>query len=116
MEKIPLLKDFTTFVKGLNEDCTQRKSAIATAVSKIKDKYGQNATEFIASAKKNGVDTIKDFIITTVEPNIDRIQSQEKLQTNDMYSFDYDALLEGLVSWTIVELQLIKNDKSKRTH
>lgn len=112
MKKIPILKDFTTFVEGLNEDCTQRKSAIATAVSKIKDKYGQNATEFIASAKNDGVDAVKDFIVKAVEPNLNNIKSQ----TNGSYHFDYDNLLEGLVSWVIVELQLIRNDKSKNTN
>lgn len=112
MEKIPILKDFTTFVAGLNEDFAQRKSAIATIVSKIKDEFGQNATEFIASTKENGVDAIKDFIVKTVEPNIDRIQSQ----TNGIYNFDFDALLEGLVSWIIMELQFMKDDKSKKTH
>lgn len=48
MKKIFELKDFDTFVKELYESRIQKKSDVASAVEKIKEKYGDNARDFIA--------------------------------------------------------------------
>ena len=113
MKKLHKIENFDAFI--LNEGCTQRQSAIATAVSKIKEKYGHTSDKFLQSAKEKGVEEITDFIRKTVEPYMDRIESQEKLQTKGRPTLDYDALLEGCVSWIIVELQVqrMKKDTSK---
>ena len=113
MKKIPDIMDFESFLLEKKTANTQREDTIADAVKKIKDEYGHNTTEFIASAQKKGVDAIKDFISKIVEPYIDRIQSQNELPLNGRFNLDYDGLLSGLVSWIIVELQLTKKDKSK---
>ena len=46
---------------------------------------------------------------------MDRIESQEKLQTKGRPTLDYDALLEGCVAWIVVELQVqrMKKETSK---
>lgn len=102
MQKIVELKDYDTFVKELNENCTQKKNDVAAAVDKIKKKYGETARDFIAAVSKEGVDAVKDFIVQTVQP-IDRFKTRE-------LNPDYDNILTGLVSWIMLELQL-KKDK-----
>lgn len=114
MKKMPDIMDFESFLLEKKTANTQREDTIADAVKKIKDEYGHNATEFIASAQKKGVDAIKDFISQTVEPYIDRIQSQKELQFNGRFNLDYDDLLSGLVAWIIVERQLMKKYKSQQ--
>lgn len=101
MKDLIKLKDFDTFVQGLNENHTQKKSAIETAVDKIKQRYGQNASDFIASVKKTGTDKVKDFIVHSVIPEIDRSKTIE-------LEADYDGILTGLVCWLLLELQLEK--------
>ena len=110
---MPDIMDFESFLLEKKTANAQREDTIADAVKKIKDEYGYNATEFIASAQKKGVDAIKDFITQTVEPYIDRIQSKKELQLNGRFNLDYDDLLSGLVAWIIVERQLMKKDKSQ---
>ena len=62
MKKMFELKDYDTFVRELNENRNQKKSAVENAVNKIKEKYGDNARDFIAAVSKDGVDDVKDFI------------------------------------------------------
>ncbi len=109
MKKLHKIENFDAFI--LNEGCTQRQSAIATAVSQIKERYGNDIDKFLQSAKKEGVEDVKDFIVKTVSPLMDRIESQEKLQTTGRPSLDFDALLEGCVSWILVELQIQRMKK-----
>ena len=52
--------NFEQFI--LEESCTQRTSAISTAVSKIKEEFGDTKEKFLKSAEEKGVDDIKDFI------------------------------------------------------
>lgn len=108
MKKLPKIQNFDAFI--LNESRTQREreSTIADAVSKVKEKYGKTPQDFLKSARENGVDDVKDFIVKTVEPYIARIESQELFQNN---AFDFDGLMSGLVSWIIVELELDKMKK-----
>lgn len=101
MKEMIKLKDFDTFVAGLNESRTQKKNTIASAVEKIKERYGENATDFIAAVKKTGVDKVKDFIVHSVIPEIDRSKTKE-------LDADYDGILTGLVSWILLEMQLEK--------
>lgn len=102
MKDLIKLKDFDTFVLELNENHTQKKSTIETAVNKIKERFGQNASDFIAAVKKTGVDKVKDFIVHSVIPEIDRNNTKE-------LDADYDGILTGLVSWIMLELQLEKD-------
>ena len=102
MKDLIKLKDFDTFVQGLNENHTQKKSAIETAVDKIKQRYGQNACDFIAAVQKTGVDKLKDFVVKYVKPEID-------LTTTKDLNPDYDGILTGLVCWIMLEMQLEKD-------
>ena len=101
MKKLFEFKDFDTFVRELNENRNQKKSAVENAVNKIKEKYGDNAKDFIAAVSKDGVDDVKDFIAKTVQP-IERLNPRE-------LNPDYDNILLGLVCWITLELQLEKN-------
>ena len=101
MKEMLKLKDFDTFVQGLNENHAQKKNFVAAAVDKIKERFGQNASDFIAAIKKTGVDKVKDFIVHSVIPEIDRSKTIE-------LEADYDGILTGLVSWILIELQLQK--------
>ena len=95
------LKDYDTFVRELNENRSQKKSAVENAVNKIKEKYGDNARDFIAAVNKEGVDSVKDFIAKNVQP-IERLNPRE-------LNPDYDNILSGLVCWIVLELQLNKD-------
>jgi len=114
MEK---LNDFETFVQNLNENCTQRESAISTAVSQLKARYGDTTDKFLKNVKEKekGVDDVKDFLVEILTPYLDRIEGQEKLQ-NSRFGLDFDGLLSGLAAWTIVELELdrMKNKKENK--
>ena len=107
MKQLPKIQNFDTFI--LNESRTQREreSTIADAVKKVTAKYGDTPQEFLKSARENGVDDVKDFIVKTVEPYIARIESQELF----LNAFDFDGLMSGLVSWIVVELELNKMKK-----
>lgn len=111
MKMISKFKNFDSFI--LEESSTQRNSAISTTVSRIKEEFGDTKEKFLKSAEEKGVNDIKDFIVQTLKPYIDRIESQEKLQSNERFMFDFDGLLSGLVSWMLVEIELdrMKNKK-----
>lgn len=102
MKKMFELKDYDTFVRELNENRNQKKSAVENAVNKIKEKYGDNARDFIAAVSKDGVDDVKDFISKTVQP-IERLNPRE-------LNPDYDNILLGLVCWIMLELRLKKEE------
>lgn len=104
---------FDKFV--IEESCTQRTSAISTAVSKIKEEFGDTKEKFLKSAEEKGVDEIKDSIVKTLEPYIERIEGQEKVQTGEKFLLDYDELLSGLASWMLIEIEInkMKNKKGK---
>ena len=101
MKKMFELKDYDTFVRELNENRSQKKSAVENAVNKIKEKYGDNARDFIAAVNKEGVDSVKDFIAKTV-------QSIERLNPRELNP-DYDNILSGWVCWSVLALQLNKD-------
>lgn|SRR5574344_1203030 len=108
---------FLSFDKFIiEESCTQRTSAISTAVSKIKEKFGNTKEKFLKSAEeKGGVDEIKDCIVKTLEPYIERVEGQEKVQTGQKFILDYNELLKGVVSWMLIEIEInqMKNKKGK---
>lgn len=107
---------FLSFDKfGIEESCTQRTSAITTAVSKIKEEFGDTKEKFLKSAREKGVDEIKDFIVKTLGLYIERVEGEEKVKTGEKFILDYDELLKGLASWMLVELEInqIKNKKGK---
>ena len=112
MKKLFEYKNFETFVQQLNESCTQRKSAISTAVSHLKARYGDTTDKFLKSVQGN-VDEVKDYLVEILTPYMDRIEAQEKLQ-NSRFGFDFDGLLSGLASWTLVELELAKMKKEHK--
>ena len=101
MKEMIKLKDFDTFVQGLNENHAQKKNVVADAVDKIKERYGENAQDFIAAVQKTGADKVKDFIVHSVLPKNDRSKTIE-------LDADYDGILTGLVSWILLEMQLEK--------
>ena len=105
--------NFEQFI--LEESCTQRTSAISTAVSKIKEEFGDTKEKFLKSAEEKGVDDIKDFIVKTLEPYVERVEGQEKVQTGEKFILDFDELLSGLASWMLVEIEInqMKNKKGK---
>jgi len=111
MGKLIKLKDFDSFI--LEEACTQRTSAISTAVSKIKKEFGNTKEKFLKSAKEKGVDEIKDFIVQVLEPYIERVEGQEKVQTGEKIILDFDELLRGLASWMLVEIEINQMQKKK---
>lgn len=102
---------FDKFV--IEESCTQRTSAISTAVSKIKEEFGNTKEKFLKSAKEKGVDEIKDCIVKTLEPYTERVEAEEKVQTGQKYVLDYDELLRGLASWMLVEIEINHMKKKK---
>lgn len=108
MEK--LLK-FENFI--LEENSTQRNAAISTAVSRLKEEFGDTKEKFLKYGQENGVEKMKDFIKEILKPYIERIEGQEKLQ-NGRLSFDYDGLLSGLVSWLLVEVEMERMKKSEK--
>ena len=113
MKKITKLKDFDSFI--LEQKSTQRNSAVETALSQVKAKYGslKDPRQFLDNVKENGgVDGLRKFIIDTVNPYIEKIIAQEKLTG---ISMDYNDILRGLISSCIIELQLqqLTKDKSK---
>lgn len=113
MKQITKLKDFDSFI--LEQKSTQRNSAIETALSQVKAKYGslKDPRQFLDNVKENGgVDGLRNFIIDTVNPYIEKIIAQEKLTG---ISMDYNDILRGLISSCIIELQLqqMTKDKSK---
>lgn len=112
MKTIEKFMNFERFI--IEENCTQRNSAISTAVSKIKEKFGDTKEKFLKSAKERGSSEIKDVIVKTLEPYIERIESQEILQTKEKFALDFDGLLTGLVSWILVELELEKMKKKDK--
>lgn len=112
-----LLDNFLSFEDYIFEEGTpQRNAAISTAVSRLKEKFGDTKEKFLEYAKESGVDEIKDFILKTLEPYVERIESQEKLQNNGRPTFDYDGMLAGLVSWILVEIEVGRMKKSKKTN
>ena len=112
MNRIGKLKCFDQF--KLEESSTQRNAAIATAVSRLKEEFGDTNEKFLKSAKERGVDNVKEFIIQTLKPYLDRIEGQETLQNGGRPTFDYDGLLSGLVSWLLVEIELDRMKKSEK--
>ena len=117
MKKMEKFLNFETFI--LEEGSTQRESAISTAVSQLKARYGDTTDKFLKTIKEKekGVDDVKDYLVKVLTPYLDRIEGQEKLQ-NSRFGLDFDGLLSGLASWTIVELELQrmnidKNNKEK---
>ncbi len=112
MDRIEKLKCFDQFI--LEESSTQRNAAIATAVSRLKEEFGDTNEKFLKSAKERGVDNVKEFIIQTLKPYLDRIEGQETLQNGGRPTFDYDGLLSGLVSWLLVEIELDRMKKSEK--
>jgi hypothetical protein len=113
MKLLDNLLSFDAYI--LEEGSSQRNAVIATAVSRLKEKFGDTKEKFLECAKERGVEEIKDFILQTLEPYIERIESQEKLQ-NGRPTFDYDGMLAGLVSWFLVEIEVGKMKKSKKTN
>ncbi len=105
MEK---LNNFETFIR-LNESSTQRESAISTAVSKLKARYGDTLEKFLKNVKEkeNGVDDVKDYLVKVLTPYLERIEGQEKLQSSQ-FGLDFDGLLSGLASWSLVEMRLAR--------
>ena len=112
MKRLVEFKTFESFVHQLNEDCTQRKSAISTAVSQLKARYGDTTAKFLKAAQGN-VDEVKDYLVEILTPYMDRIEAQEKLQ-NSRFGFDFDGLLFGLASWVLVELELDRMKKKDK--
>ena len=112
-----LLDNFLLFDDFILEEGSSRNAAISTAVSQLKEKFGNTKEKFLESARKRGVEEIKDFILKTLEPYIERIESQEKLQNNGRPTFDYDGMLSGLVSWILVEVEVgrMKKANNKET-
>ena len=112
MKQTTKLKDFDSFI--LEQKSTQKTSA-ETALSQVKVKYGslKDPHQFLDNVKeKGGVDGLRNFIIDTVNPYIEKIIAQEKLTG---ISMDYNDILRGLISSCIIELQLqqLTKDKSK---
>ncbi len=105
METLHKMMKFNEFL--LEKSGSARDTAIATAVAKLKKKYGDSFDEFLKSLKeKEGfVEEAKDYIVKILEPYLAEIKEQEK-NTNGQLKFDFDGLLEGLVSWCLVELEL----------
>ena len=114
MRKIEKFLTFDQFL--LEEACTQRTSAISTAISKIKEEFGDTKEKFLKSAQEKGVDEIKDYIVKVIEPYVERVEGEEKVQTGQKFILDYDELLKGLASWMLIEIEIeqMKNRKENK--
>lgn len=112
MKLLDYFLPFENFI--LEEGSSLRNAAISTAVSQLKEKFGNTKEKFLEYAKERGVEEIKDFILKTLEPYLERIESQEKLQNNGRPTFDYNGMLAGLVSWILVEIEVGKMKKSNK--
>lgn len=75
--------------------------------------YENTEETFLKSAKEKGVDEIKDYIVKVLEPYVERVEGQEKLQTREKVILDYDELLKGLASWMLVEIEINQMKKKK---
>lgn len=82
-------------------------------MSQIKAEFGDTKETFLKSAKEKGVDEIKDYIVKVLEPYVERVEGQEKLQTREKVILDYDELLKGLASWMLVEIEINQMKKKK---
>ena len=84
-------------------------------MSKIKEEFGDTEEKFLEYTQEKGVDEIKDCIVKTLEPYVERVEGQEKVQTGERFILDYDELLSGLASWMLVEIEInkMKNKKGK---
>lgn len=104
------MQKFNEFV--LEKRGSTRETAISTAVNKVKERFGDTNDKFLESVEEKGVEEIKDYIIKILLPFIDQIEAEEKMP-NGLLKFDFDGLLEGLVSWSLVdlELQIIKKQE-----
>lgn len=113
MKKMEKLLKFENFI--LEESSTQRNAAINTAVSRLKEEFGDTKEKFLKYAKENenAVEEMGDFIKKTLEPYIERIEGQEKLQ-NGRLSFDYNGMLAGMVSWILVQIEVEKMKKANK--
>lgn len=111
MKKMEKLLKFENFI--LEESSTQRNAAISTAVSRLKEEFGDTKEKFLEYGQENGVEKMKDFIKEILKPYIERIEGQEKLQ-NGRLSFDYDGMLAGMVSWILVEIEVERMKKTNK--
>jgi hypothetical protein len=86
-------------------------------VSKIKEEFGDTKEKFLeyVQENENAVEEIKDIIVKTLEPYVERVEAEEKVQTGEKYILDYDELLKGLASWMLVQIEIdqMKNKKGK---
>lgn len=103
---------FDDFIIERKKSSSTRETAISTAVSKLKQRYGYTNEKFLKSVEEKGVDEIKDYIIKILIPFMNQIEAEEKMP-NGLLKFDYDGLLSGLVCWCLVdlELQILKKQK-----
>ncbi len=114
MNKIVNLKDFDTFI--LEEYCSQKKSAVETALKQVIEKFGslKEPKVFLQNVKENGgVDGLRDCIINVITPYIPKIIDQENFSETKK---NFNDILRGLISSCIKELQLkqlTKDEKSK---
>ena len=106
------INNFETFIQRLDESKTQREIAISTAVSKIKERYGNNIDEFLKSVQKDGVDVIKDYVVKVLEPYLNGIEA-ERRGKNGQLLFDFDGLIKGMITQCLVELELQIMKKQK---
>lgn len=86
-------------------------------MSKIKEEFGDTKEKFLeyVQENENAVEEIKDIIVKTLEPYVERVEAEEKVQTGEKYILDYDELLKGLASWMLVQIEIdqMKNKKGK---
>ena len=115
METLHKMMKFNEFL--LEKSGSARDTAIATAVTKLKQRYGENLDKFLKSVKEREgfVEEAKEYIVKILEPYLAEIREQEK-NTNGQLKFDFDGLLEGMISWCLVELelQIIKKQRPEK--
>jgi len=112
MEKIMNFKDFDTFIL---EDCSQKKSAVETALKQVIEKFGslKEPKVFLQNVKENGgVDGLRNCVINAITPYIPKIIDKEKYTETQK---NFDDILRGLISSCIIELQLKRLTKDEKS-
>ena len=107
MKKLDNFKSFDDFIL---EGSTRRADTIEKVVKKLKKEFGNSKEDFLDTARNQGVDFIKEFILKNLQPYLEQIERPKLFQNG----FDYDGMLAGLVSWILVELEVEKMKKTEK--
>lgn len=103
------IEKFKSFEKFILEENHSKSETIAKVVNKIKAEYGVTPEKFVETARERGPAELEKYIVRILKPYLEQKETHDK---NGKFQFDYDGLLTGLVSWSIIQLELNRNPKT----